>query len=119
MSHKCDNLIISCIDFRSQKLVDLWLHDNFELGTYDSVCLAGAVKDLKKVMEQVETSVNLHHIKKVFLITHEDCGAYSPDDTSSKQDEDLNLTKTKILESFPSVMVESFFLHLDGDFEKI
>ena len=80
-THICEALVVSCIDFRLQKKIQKWLSKNFKNKAYDYVGFAGASKDLKIILKQLDISVRLHKIKQVVLIHHEDCGAYGKDST--------------------------------------
>ncbi|XLM20863.1 twin-arginine translocation signal domain-containing protein, partial [Chromobacterium piscinae] len=82
---KTDVLLLSCMDYR---LVDdfgefmngMGLRDN-----YDHIVLAGAslisITDKfpawnTTFWEHLGVAIDLHHIKKVVLLDHRDCGAY-------------------------------------------
>jgi len=60
----------------------------------------------------------LHHIRRVLFINHEDCGAYGEEGTHERHQEDLQNAASKIKEQFPDLEVETYYLHLDGTFEK-
>ncbi|KKQ01681.1 MAG: hypothetical protein US11_C0005G0037 [Candidatus Roizmanbacteria bacterium GW2011_GWA2_36_23] len=117
--HISDALIVACIDFRFQKYIRKWLDKNFENKTYDYVGFAGASKDLKTIMMQLDISVRLHHIKEVVLIHHEDCGAYGKESIRERHAKDLLKAKTVINAIYPDLQIELFYLHLDGKFEEI
>ena len=88
-------LVISCMDLRlTDNLVDFLHFDNLE-NRYDHFILAGTslcctehrnmfkdkvhdkYKDWKFALDQhIELAVSLHDIKDVYIIEHEDCGAY-------------------------------------------
>ena len=119
MAHNCDGLVVSCIDFRFQKYIRTWLEDTMKNKTFDYVGYAGSVKDLDTIMGQLEISKRLHNINEVYLINHEDCGAYRELGTPEKHREDLLKAKTAILEKYPDLMVNLYYLHLDGTFEQI
>jgi len=119
MAGRCDALIAVCIDFRFQKFIRDWTDKTLKDKTFDLVALAGATKDIKTILKQVDISVKLHHIKKVYLIHHEDCGAYGKEGTKEKHIKDLRKAKEKILARHKNLKVETFFLHLNGSFEKI
>ncbi len=112
-------IIATCIDFRLQKEIDDWIAKNFEPETYDRVSIAGDVKDLNEILDQVKLSYDLHHIKKVVLINHEDCGVYGKDGTYQKHVRDLRNAESKIEHLYPDLKVEIYYLHLNGEFEKI
>ena len=117
--HICDAFIVACIDFRFQKYLKKWLEKNLQNKTYDYVGFAGATKDLETIKKQLDISVRLHHIKEVVLIHHEDCGAYGVESTHDRHATDLNKAKKTILEKYPNLKTNLFYLHLDGGFEEI
>lgn len=117
--HDCETIVVTCIDYRLQEAINKWLYDHFQPKTFDRVALAGGVKNLDPIMGQVEIAHRLHHINKVVLINHEDCGAYGAENTSGKHAADLNAAKDKIKELYPTLEVEAYYLHLDGTFETI
>ncbi len=117
--HVCDAVIVACIDFRFQKNIRKWTEDNLAGKTFDLVGWAGATKDLKNVIKQIDISVRLHQIKQVILIHHEECGAYGSESTSERHAADLRLAKTEILKKYPDLEVDTLYLHLDGIFEKV
>src|SRR3989338_8887517 len=88
-NHVCEALVVTCIDFRFQDFVNDWIAKNIPLHSHDRVAFAGGVKNLEAILGQIEISHRLHHIKKVVLINHEDCGAYGPEGTPEKHTEDL------------------------------
>lgn len=118
-NHTAQAIIITCIDFRFQEAINQWISKNFAPKTFDRVSLAGGVKNLETIMGQIDIAVRLHHIKKVVLINHEDCGAYGPEGTVDHHVRDLKQVKKQILEQFPNLRVETYYLHLDDTFEPI
>lgn len=116
--HKvCDVVVISCIDFRFQERINKWVKRKAK--KYDRVALAGGVFDLPSIMKQVELSVELHKIKKVILMNHEDCGAYGKTGTYAKHKKDLKDAIKKIESKFKGLKAEGYYLHLDGTFEEV
>lgn len=121
--HKCDLLVISCIDFRFQEHLRNFLEKDYK-GKYDLVCVAGSAKnfisgsgsDKETIIKQVRVSKNLHHIKRVFLINHQNCGAYGDTLTSGSQEEkeihrkDLISAKEEINKVFPDLEVYLYFI---------
>lgn len=118
-NHITEAVIVTCIDFRFQEYINNWISENFAPKTFDRVAIAGGVFDIDYVAKQVEISKRLHHIKKVILINHEDCGAYREAGTTQKHAAGLKNAKTKINQQYPDLEVESYYLHLDGTFEDI
>ena len=117
--HVTDAIVVHCIDFRFQKYLDPWLQERFGHDNYDRVSLAGGVFDFYTILKQVEISDRLHKIKEVILINHEDCGAYGAAGTYERHKSDLEEAARKIEVLFPSLDVETYYLHLDGRFEKM
>ena len=118
-NHTCNAIVVTCIDFRLQKYLKSWTNNRLKNETYDYVGFAGGVKDLETAMKQIDISVSLHHINHVFLINHEDCGAYGKDGTKEKHIEDLHQAEKKIKETHPNLELDLYYLHLDGTFEHI
>ena len=117
--HNCDACIVTCIDFRLQENINNWLKENFPPKSFDRVAFGGGVKELDKILSQIDISKSLHSIKKVVLLNHEDCGAYGEGGNKKKHAEDLSKAKEIILKKYPDLEVETFYLHLDGTFGKI
>lgn len=118
-THICDALVVSCIDFRFQKYIHKWLNKNYKNKTYDYVGFAGASKDLKTILKQLDVSVRLHKIKEVILIHHEDCGAYGKESTPERHTEDLKKAEKKISRLYPNLQIQLYYLRLIGKFEKV
>ena len=118
-NHQAESIIITCIDFRLQEAINKWIADNLPAKTFDRVAFAGGVKDLDTILSQIDIAVRLHHIKKVILINHEDCGAYGEEGTFEKHAADLRVAKEKIKKLYPNLEVDSYYLHLNGTFEEI
>lgn len=85
MSHHCDNLIIHCIDFRFIKAINAFMDAQELTENCDIISIAGGVKNLVEpsdpadrtvLLKQIELSKKLHGISAVYLVNHEDCGAY-------------------------------------------
>ncbi|TSC66724.1 MAG: Uncharacterized protein CEO21_75 [Microgenomates group bacterium Gr01-1014_80] len=117
-NHQCQALVVTCIDFRFQEYINDWISKNLPPKSYDRVAFAGCVKNFETILEQIRVSKKLHGIHKVILINHEDCGAYGEEGTPEKHVRDLTEAAQKIKSEFPDLEVESFYLHLDGTFER-
>lgn len=116
--HSCDAVVVTCIDFRFQEYITNWIKENFPSQEHDRVALAGGVFGLETVLKQVEISNKLHHIRRVIFINHEDCGAYGEEGTYEKHVADLQNAASKVKEQFSKLEVETYYLRLDGTFEK-
>lgn len=117
--HQCNAVVVTCIDFRFQPYIDKWLGKNFQPGDYDRIALAGGIKNLDAIMEQIAISRRLHHINRGVLINHEDCGAYGEEGTVEKHTRDLQNAAARIKEQYPDLEVVSYYLLLNGNFELI
>lgn len=134
MSHIARALVLVCMDFRFQKafrdfLVEQGLNDQ-----YDLISVAGAAKVLasptdpfekENFEKQLSLSANLHQISEVFLINHQDCGAYGPELAKDPKKEreihetDLKKARQIILQKYPQLKVHLYFCTLDKKFEKV
>jgi carbonic anhydrase len=117
MSHTTDAIVITCIDFRFQRYINTWLKYVLKDYVYDRVALAGGIFDLYTILKQVEISNRLHHIKKVILMNHEDCGAYGELGTKERHISDLRSAESIIEKLYPHLDVECYYIHLNGKFE--
>lgn len=117
--HSCEAVVVTCIDFRFQEFIKNWTSKNFAPKSFDRVAIAGGVFDLEYILKQVDISERLHHIKKVVLVNHEDCGAYGETGTKENHTQDLKNAAAKIKEIYPDLEVQVYYLHLDGIFEQI
>ena len=116
---QCEALVVHCIDYRLQGYLNKWLESNLPIQGYDRGAIAGGVHDVFYVIRQVDVAVRLHKIAKVVLINHEDCGAYGAEGNYQRHKTDLEEAGRKIEALFPKLDVETYYLHLDGRFEKM
>lgn len=117
--HKCDAIVICCIDFRFQKFIRRWTDDNLAHETFDLVGFAGGTKDLETVLKQIDVAVRLHQIGKAVLMHHEECGAYGEESTPERHAQDLRKAKATLKEKYPNLHVATYYIHLDGTFEEV
>lgn len=103
------------MDFRLTQFLNKWVESTLIEG-FDRLAIAGGVKNLPFVLDQIKLSKKLHGIKEVYLINHEDCGAYGKEGTFEKHRFDLSKTKKIIQEKYPDLTVFLLFLNLDGSF---
>ena len=77
-------MVLSCIDPRFQPIVYNYLKKKKLIGKYSSFTKAGASLGVtatkfkkwhKTFWDNIDTSIKLHHIKKLIVINHRDCGA--------------------------------------------
>jgi carbonic anhydrase len=115
-THTCQAVIIHCMDFRLTEFVNNWAANTIP-GGFDRVAIAGGAKNLPFVLDQVTLSSNLHGIREVYLINHEDCGAYGPTQTFAKHKNDLLTAKKVIQAKLPHLTVITLYLKMDGTYE--
>ncbi len=113
----CEAVVVHCMDFRLQQFLNDWLTKRFGIKNYDRVSWAGGTKDFSYIQGQIELARRLHDVKKVILINHEDCGAYGPMGTKDRHMSDLAYAE-RVIQSM-RLEVEKYYLHLDGEFERI
>lgn len=111
----CDYLVVSCMDFRIQGHIRSWAEQHLGGKQYDYVSFAGGTKDLDAILSQVDIAANLHSIKHVYLIHHEDCGAYGDLGSLEKHTADLQKAKQFILDKHPDLTVVTLYLKLNGE----
>jgi hypothetical protein len=131
-------LAITCIDYR---LVDdaVKFFDHMHMtNDYDQVSLAGAslagVSDKfpssnAVFWEQIDIAKQLHHIKKVIVLDHRDCGAFKVAFGNDYRGEGaaettqhktvMEQVKTKLAATHPDLAIEFYLLALDGKTERI
>ena len=115
----CDALVVHCMDYRLQKFLQPWITVRFGYDNFDIISLGGSVHDYEMVRKYLQLAVQAHTINTVCLINHEDCRAYGREGTYKRHRHDLLDTAAKIHALFPDLLVETFYLHLDGTFESI
>ncbi|MEK6749748.1 MAG: carbonic anhydrase [Pseudomonadota bacterium] len=118
MAHRCTAIVVHCMDYRLQSYINQWLEANLAQGSYDRAVMAGGVFDVYDVIRQVDISDRLHGITTVILINHEDCGMYGIGGTEQHHERDLEQAEDKIRRLFPHLEVDTYYLNLDGTFEK-
>lgn len=117
--NQCDALVVTCMDFRLQQHLDPWLASVLGTGQYDRVSVAGGVKDQAFVLSHVTLGVNLHSVRLVLLLNHEDCGAYGAEGTMQRHQQDLRATAAAIEARYPGLVVVLGYLSLDGTFSHV
>lgn len=131
-------LLLSCMDFRLMDDVERYMAGRGLRDKYDHIVLAGAalgaVTDRypawnKTFWDHVGLAVDLHHIHKVIVMDHRDCGAYkvilgedfakNPAKEKNVHSEKLKQLATLIKTQHPKLEVELLLMSLDGKVESI
>ena len=131
----CRACVVACIDFRLDKPLRRFLvFRGLDKDGADVVRVAGVALSLAKpnkswerdfVLGQLMASHALHQIKEIYLVNHEDCGAYGlecvpdSDEERGRHWKDLKDAKKLVELKIPGVEVLTYFLHLDGRAEQV
>ncbi|PRP72511.1 hypothetical protein BUE93_00300 [Chromobacterium amazonense] len=133
-----DVLLLSCMDYRLVDATAVFMNGMGLRDNYDHIVLAGAslisITDKfpawnTTFWEHLGVAIDLHHIKKVVLLDHRDCGAYKVvfnEDFAKEpaRETEIHATALKtlrraILDKHPQLAVESYLIALDGKAEAI
>jgi carbonic anhydrase len=113
-SHKCEGLIISCIDFRFVTRIRDYLVENNLKDSYDLITVPGSSLNIKDVVGSITTSFKLHQPSKVYIFDHEDCGAYGNDNSEDRHRENLKIAKKTISGINSKIEVRTFMVAFKG-----
>jgi hypothetical protein len=137
-AHGTDALLLSCMDYRLVDETERYMSGRGLRNRYDHVVLAGASLGAitskfpswgQTFWDHLGVAIDLHHIRKVMVLDHRDCGAYKvilgPAHLASATSEReahakaLNDLRTQILSRHPKLEVELLLMALDGSVESI
>jgi hypothetical protein len=137
-SGQAEVLLLSCMDFRLLDEIARYMDGRGLTNKYDHVILAGAslgaLVDAKPewgatFWNHVEVAKELHHIKKVMIIDHRDCGAYKvfigPDTAKDRETEtrfhteQLRKLAAALTKRHSDLNVELLLMSLDGTVEPV
>jgi len=129
-------MVLSCIDPRMQEPVHKYTVDQNLTGKFSRFVIAGAAIGVvapafkeghKAFWDNLDTSIQLHHIKKVIAIDHRDCGAakiaYGEAKVANPQVETethkaaLAEFRKQVGQRHPQLGVETGLMALDGKME--
>ena len=127
-----DAAVLSCFDQRIRLAVNKFLRRR---GIFrpDMIVVAGGAKTLASprsaferdfIVEQVRMSISLHQTCRVFLMSHSDCATYGGlaaygGDREREQrhhQQELERAAELVLEHFPRIEVQTFFVTFEGVF---
>ena len=133
-----DALLLSCMDYRLVEDTERYMAGRGLRKKYDHVILAGASLGAltdkfpawnKTFWEHLDVALDLHHIQKVIVLDHRDCGAYKvilgedfakdPAKETAVHASKLRELRTQILGKQPKLTVEMLLMSLDGKVEPI
>ncbi|HBB36485.1 MAG: hypothetical protein UX02_C0007G0017 [Candidatus Moranbacteria bacterium GW2011_GWC1_45_18] len=114
--HSCEAVVLACIDFRFWKETMKFVEEELGIKSYDFPKLPGAAKSINDCLSEVDIAMkcigvpcDLHHVKKIVIVNHADCGAYGgsvqfkgDDEAEQKFHEgELRKAKEKIIAQYP------------------
>ena len=131
-------LLLSCMDYRLVDDIARYMDGRGMTNNYDHVVLAGASLGAlveakpdwgKTFWDHVDVAKQLHHIHKVIIMDHRDCGAYKvflgPDAVKDAEAEtkshtaQLRKLAAQVAAKHPDLGVELLLMSLDGSVEPI
>ena len=115
--HECNALVATCIDFRFQEAINQWLKEQNLVGDHDRVAVAGATKDIEHLLEQLTLSKKLHNISVVYLLGHEDCGAFNHDNQAVK--DSLNEAEKTVDGRILGLKIYKYYITLSKEFQPL
>jgi carbonic anhydrase len=131
-------LLLSCMDFRLINKTARYMNKRGLKNKYDHIILPGAalgaISDKqpdwnKTFWEELAMAIELHHIHKVILLDHRDCGAYKeilnedfalkPVEETKIHSAQLNSLREMINKRYAKLEVEMLLMSLTGAVEKM
>jgi hypothetical protein len=123
------------MDYRlHDQLRNFIVTENLDRDGADIVRVAGVAKNLARpsdpserefVLQQLRVSAMLHGMKEIYLVNHEDCAAYGPENVPDSDEElmvhskDLRAARTLLNEEFPKIDIRAYFMWLDGRADRV
>lgn len=133
-----DILLLSCMDYRLMDEVAAYMQKRGLKDKYDHVILAGASLGAltsakpawgQAFWEHVDVAKQLHHIKKIIVMDHRDCGAYKvflgadavsdANKETAAHAEQLRALHSQIKAKHPELAVELLLMDLKGGVAEI
>lgn len=120
---------IYCLDPRFRIQHEQFISRELGFEDFDQYVFPGGSKILKDdstrdiFLNAIQNvSVNLHHIEKIVLIAHRDCGAYggskafpSSEAERAIQEKELRIASGILLKRFPGITVTMFYMEINGE----
>ena len=128
-------MVLSCIDPRFQPIVYNFLKKKKLIGKYSSFTIAGASLGVtaskfkkwhKTFWDNIETSIKLHHIKKLIIVNHRDCSVakiisgkknFSNDIETKIHKESFQKIKKLFKKKYPELNIELNIISLNKKVE--
>ena len=127
-----DILLLTCMDYRLTDEIHAYMASRGLKDRYDHVVLAGAALGAttdrfpawnETFFAHLQVAIDLHHVHKVVVLDHDDCGAYrvimgdgmaDPAVAEGAHVERLRVLQTRIQARHPALEVELGIMGLDG-----
>ena len=135
---EADALLLSCIDYRLTDATTRYMDGRGMAGKYDHAVLAGASLGAETgkfpawrttFWEHLKIAIELHHIHRVVLLDHRDCGAYTlifgkdfsknPKEEYEVHAKELRRLRAAIAKRYPSLGTELLLMALGGSVETV
>jgi hypothetical protein len=127
--HHVPTAAIYCLDPRFRTQHEQFISNELGFKDFDQYVFPGGPKVLADEMKRdifldaiQNVSVSLHHIEKIILIAHRDCGAYggsaafsNPEAEKAAQAKDLQIARDILLKRFPEIIVSMFYAEIIGE----
>jgi hypothetical protein len=137
--HFCEAVVLACIDFRFWKKTMKFVEGSPPAGglgikSYDFPKMPGAAKAINDCQNEVDVPMkcigvpcDLHHVGKIVIVNHADCGAYGGakewnGDLEAEQkfhEGELRKAKEKILKYYPGKEIILAYAKLADEGENI
>lgn len=133
-----DVLLLSCMDYRLVNETETYMTGRGLRDKYDHVVLAGAALGAlndkypgwgQTFADHLDVAIKLHHIHKVMILDHRDCGAYKVilgEDLSKDAAKEtkvhahqMNLLAEAIQHAHPDLEIELLLINVAGKVEPI
>ena len=133
-----DALLLNCIDYRLTGATEKYMAQRGMAGKYDQLVLAGASLAAKNdkfpawgttFWDHVQVAIDLHHIQKIVIMDHRDCGAYrvilgkdlaaDPNEETAVHAAQMRSLKGEVAKKYPNLEVELLLMGLDGKVETV
>lgn len=112
--HKAQALIISCIDWRFQKMIGQDMAGRGFDGNADRISWPGASWDFENVNQAAKLSIQLHDPEEVLIYEHEDCGAYGMDNSEETHRANAQKLALELQSTKPEIKVTTLIAAFDG-----
>ena len=120
-AHECEALVLTCMDFRFREATQQFVKEGLGINQFDGpISIPGVCKGIAEANAivtdftkfAIETALKVHHIKKVLIIHHAECGAYGISDRDvefQKETEDERKGNAILNGLYPDLSFRMFF----------